>query len=210
MQLKINDISESEMIPEQDRKNEFEFRRTELLSNLSFIEMMYKEQADGIEKRIENRKSDMFAKLSLFAVVFVVDTMLGLMLMSPGGSILGLATEVWLSVIYLFIALIKTGYSAFKSVWCYMVHTEQKICSNYIKEHNVFTLQAERRYCVVQKLKVHEMYEELQKLSFDMPYKKYEEVSYIEKRADGDIFDGYTIKDVFAVIVFIIALIIAF
>lgn len=210
MQLKINDISESEMIPEQDRKNEFEFRRTELLSNLSFIEMMYKEQADGIEKRIENRKSDMFAKLSLFVVVFVVDTILGLMLMSPGGSILGLATEVWLSVIYLFIALIKTGYSAFKSVWCYMVHTEQKICSNYIKEHNVFTLQAERRYCVGQKLKVHEMYVELQKLSFDMPYKKYEEVSYIEKRADGDIFDGYTIKDVFAVIVFIIAMIIAF
>lgn len=205
MKLRIKDIPEEIIVSDEERRAEFETIRTELLENIEFVEMMYSDQADGIKTRIEKRKSEMYASLTLFIVVLMVDILLIAMLNSAGGGVLILATEMWLSLIYVFMALIKTGIGACKAIHIYLVHTERKICRGYIERHNVFTLLDEERFCVRKKLETREMYNELKKLDFDMPYDKYRDIEYIEKRADGNIYDGYTIKDIAWLALFVVA-----
>lgn len=203
-----NDIEEE--ISEDDKKSEFEVIRKELVSRLEFVGMMYERQAESIPKRIGKRKSDMYTRIAIFIAVVLADTFITILLNAPGGAVLGFAIEVWIAVIYLFVAIIKTGYDAIIAIFTYMVHSEKKSCMNYINNHDIFTLKAEQRYCAEQEKKVRDLLYELKKADCDMSYEKYQEIEYVEKRADWNVCDGYGLKDVLIIVGFIVVLIIIF
>ncbi len=175
----------------QEREREFEAVRHELLDKLGYIGMLYQEQFDGIAKRMEKCKSDMWAGIAVFLVVSGFDGIYTIMICSPGGEILSLAVEIWLAAAFLFIALIKTGRDMCVAAFSYWVQSEQRFALRYIKKYGIFTLSEERRYCAWRLAEVERLSEELRGLSADMPYRKYAEYEYVERRADTDVMDWF-------------------
>lgn len=175
----------------QEREKEFESVRHELLDKLGYIGMLYQEQFDGIAKRMEKCKSDMWVGIAVFLVVSGLDGIYTIMVCSPGGEILSLAVEIWLAAAFLFIALIKTGRDMCVAVFSYWVQSEQRFVRRYIKKYGIFTLSEERRYCAWRLVEVERLLEELHCLSADMSYRKYAEYEYVERRADTDVMDWF-------------------
>lgn len=194
MAMKLKHESENE-VPSADTQAEqqrlHESVQTELMDKLDYIGMLYQEQYAGIDKRLEKCKSDMWGAIALFLVIAVIDGILGIMISSPGGSILALATEIWMAAIVLLIALVKTARDMWVAVFSYCVQVEMPFTARYIRKYNIFTLKEEGRYCSRKTEEVALLKKKLQSMEPGMPYTEYMEYEYVEKRADTDVLDWF-------------------
>ncbi|MDE6026181.1 MAG: hypothetical protein K2G45_12115 [Lachnospiraceae bacterium] len=184
-----NEVSLTETKEEQQRQHEAV--KTELMDKLDYIGLLYREQHDGIDKRLEKCKSDMYWAIFLFLGVAVVDGFLAILLSAPGGSILGMAWEIWVAVVVLFIALIKTGKNMGAAIFTYWVQHEKRFMIRYIQKYNIFTIQEEKRYCSRKMKEVAELKKKLNDMEPGMKYTEFMDYEYIEKRADADVLDGF-------------------
>lgn len=193
LKLKEATEEESQNITEKEQLQEFEFMRKELLDKLEYTRMLYQEQYDRIDKRLENRNSKMWGSIALFMVVAMVDIIFTIIISAPGGAILGLAWEIWAAAVFLFIAIIKTGKDMLKNIFAYLIHTEKSFLKKYILKYDIFTIKAEARYCSDKLSEVSRFINELKELKPDMPYKIYSECEYVRRYADEDVYELFYI-----------------
>jgi hypothetical protein len=124
-------LKEQSTIEKEEENNSYvEAIKKEIQGRAMFAEMLYRKQEEGIAKRIEKCKFNMQTNIAVFFVVMIMT----LFLIFCGGSLL-----VWIIVIYLFIALLKTGKEMLVATFNYMIHTEKPIMLKYIRKHEIYT-----------------------------------------------------------------------
>ncbi len=211
--MKIKEAAEEEnrSISGKEQLEEFEFLRKELLDKLEHTKMMYQEQYDKIDKRIENRCSKMWGSIALFIVVAMIDIIFAIMISAPGGYILSLSWEIWAAAVFLFIGVIKAGKDMLKNIFAYLIHIEKPFLKKYIIKYDIFTIKAEKRYCSDKLSEVLRLMKQLKELKPDMPYKIYSECEYIRRYADEDVYElFYVYRPILIVIAVFFAIVFFF
>lgn len=208
MKLKVADEGNNTELTAEEKIAETEFLRKELYDKLKHVSMMYQEQYDGIEKRLQNRSSKMWVSIATFLVVMAVDTLFSIILSTSGGEILAMAWETWLAAVFLFMAVIKTCKDMISNIFYILVHTEKKFLKKYIQKYEIFTMKAEAEYCRDKLKEVIKLMEELNSSKDDIQYGTFSECEYIRKYADEDIYDFFyayrTVIIIFVVAIFLV------
>lgn len=212
MKLKEAAEEENQSMTEKEQLDDFEYLRKELLDKLEFTRMMYQEQYDKIDKRLENRRSKMWGSAALFIVVVMVDIIFTIILSASEGYILSMAWETWAAAFLLFIAIIKTGKDMLKNIFAYLIHTEKPFLKKYIIKYNIFTIQAEARYCSSKLSEVSGLIGQLKEPGAELSYKKFSECEYVGRYADEDVYELFylyrpiliVIAVIFSVVFFLI------
>lgn len=172
-------LKEQSTIEKEEENNSYvEAIKKEIQGRAMFAEMLYRKQEEGIAKRIEKCKFNMQTNIAVFFVVMIMT----LFLIFCGGSLL-----VWIIVIYLFIALLKTGKEMLVATFNYMIHTEKPIMLKYIRKQDICTLLEERRYCGGKQIELEKMMRCIKNLTTIEELNPYRDVEYVEKRADTDV-----------------------
>lgn len=208
MKLKAAAWENSMELTAEEKAAETEFLRKELYDKLKHVSMMYQEQYDSIEKRLQNRSSKMWVSIAVFLVVFAVDTLFSIILSTKGGEILSLAWETWMAAAFLFMAVIKTCKDMISNIFYILVHTEKKFLKKYIQKYEIFTMKAESEYCKDKLKEVMELTDKLKNSKDDIAYGTFSECEYIRKYADEDVYDFFyayrTVIIIFVVAIFLV------
>lgn len=85
----------------------------------------------------------------------------------------------------------KSGKSMILNIFSYCVHTERKSFEKYIMKNDIFTLLAEKRFCVDKIKETESLIQELHELKSPKLDSKYRECKYIEKRSDTSVLDFF-------------------
>lgn len=179
-------------IPEEPADSEItlaalEFEKKEFRDKLNLILQEYQDQRQGVKVKLEKLHSDMYIAILLFVFLLLVDGFFSFLLKQPGAALLAFAWEMWVACIALFIAMWKAGMNMIKKIAEYHIHNETGKFHNQKKQEN-FTLKAEGRFCEKMEKETRELLDELAAMPAGASLSKFDEVQYIERRADAEVF----------------------
>lgn len=172
----------------KDQQQEFIVRQQERIRKTEFVLDEYRQQFNGIDGRLNNRKSAMIVSIAVFSVVFLVDMFFCFLLSQPGSNLLAQSWEMWVACIAITVAICKTFLTMLEKIFDYGIHNETAISERYRRSHGIYTLKDEKRFCQQQIKDMEKALQQLKLLKDPDALKPYESIQYFEKRADNEVF----------------------